>query len=135
MSGHSSPLLSKQILWPDAEIKEVVVDYDSVKIVVREATGSVKEVRCEGYIGYRVIGFWDEVVVERAEIKESGEMTSKCIEQLNSRLGQNWIDSGSPARNGRSFAELKVILGDGALLEVVAAKFTAGPMTAPLRRS
>jgi hypothetical protein len=72
-----------------------------------------------------MVGFWDEVVVERAEIIDADAFLQECVRSLEARYGQILPDTGSPARNRRSRRVLKVYLSDGAVLRVVAAEFAS----------
>jgi hypothetical protein len=122
MTGRSSvDLAFGQVLWPDSEIESIYVDYDAVSIKVLESTGSTKIVRARGYIGYSVIGFWDEVVIERAELFAQHPFIDACRDDITRRLGTIWTDSGCPSRNGRSWLALLVHLSDGSVIQVAAA--------------
>jgi hypothetical protein len=113
------------VLWPDAEIQSVHVDYDAVVIRLRESSGVERAVRCEGYISYALCGFWDEIVVCNAEVLESHSSIDGAVGALEDRLGSNVPESGNSLRNTRQWRALVVHLSDGASLEIVAAKFTA----------
>ena len=54
--------------WPDADLEQASLDYDAVVLRIRESTGHVKMVRCEGYIAFEMSGFWDEMIIESAEL-------------------------------------------------------------------
>jgi hypothetical protein len=127
MTGRSSSEESSfgSTLWPDAELRSVLVDYDSVSITIRESTGLVRNVRCEGYIGYSICGFWDEVVIDNAELTDQHEAIDRCIAAISRRLGSHWPETGNPARNTKNWKALIIRLSDGASLEIVAAEFTA----------
>ena len=113
-----------KVLWPDAILEHVAADYDAVVLRVRESTGRVRTIRCEGYVGYGVCGFWDEVVIERALVSTSHPFIERCTTSISGRLGDDWPESGNEARNTRKWKALVIHLLDGASLEVVAAKFT-----------
>jgi hypothetical protein len=115
--------LLTDILWPDAELDSASVDYDDVTITVRESTGRQRSIRCEGHIGYELCGFWDEVIVEHAELTEHDEIIERCIRELSQRLGTDWPETGNASRNDRSWKALIIHLSDGAALKIVAARF------------
>jgi hypothetical protein len=124
MTGRSRDAsVLNQVLWPDATLEYLAVDYDSVVLRVREATGQVRTIRCEGHIGYGLCGFWDEVIIERAEIAAEHPFIERCVSSISRRLGQGWIDSGNEQRNTRRWNALVVYLSDGSCLEIVAARF------------
>jgi len=68
-------------------------------------------------------GFWDEVVVERAEILCDDPFLQECVRSLEVRYGQKLPNTGSPERNRRSWNVLKIYLSDGAVLKIAAAAF------------
>lgn len=115
----------EHVLWPDATLEYVAVDYDSVVLRVRESTGQMRTIRCEGHIGYGLCGFWDEVIIERAEVTSTHPFIERCVSSISQRLGQGWIDSGNEQRNSRQWRALVVHLSDGSCVEIVAARFTA----------
>ena len=80
MSGHSSSgTVLEQVLWPDATLESVTADYDAVTLRVRETSGKIRTICCEGYIGYAMYGFWDEVIIERAEITTEHPAIDRCV--------------------------------------------------------
>jgi hypothetical protein len=122
MTGHSEAQNALySVSWPDAELREILIDYDRVRLHVREGSGQLVEVIVMGYIGYGVTGFWDEVVIERVELERDHASISRCVASLRRRFGDGPSDSGSPARNAGEWFALLVHFIDGAVLEVVAA--------------
>jgi hypothetical protein len=117
------------VLWADAELRGVRIDYDAIEMEVRESTGLVRIVRCEGYIGYSICGFWDEVVVERAELLDRHEFIDKCVKDIARRFGLEWPETGNAYRNAKTWRALVIHLSDGARLEVVASEFSSAQKT------
>lgn len=112
------------MLWPDATIKSVSADYDAVVLRLEESTGRQRVVRCDGYIGYALCGFWDEVIVSRAQLVDKHPSIDRALQSLSARLGSDPGDSGNVERNSRKWRALIVELSDGASLEIVAVGFT-----------
>jgi len=110
-----------KIRWPDAELENIAIDYESVSITVLESDGGIKVLRADGYVGCNLVGFWDEVVIECAELRESHPGLDACVESMQRRLGAAWTGSGSPARNTRNWFALVILLSDGCELVVFAA--------------
>lgn len=113
-----------QVLWPDASLEHVAADYDAVTLRIRESTGQARTIRCEGHIGFCLSGFWDEVIIERAELTLQHPFIERCVSSITRRLGEDWGDSGNEQRNTRAWKALVVHLSDGSCVEVVAARFT-----------
>lgn len=127
MVGHSSMIEFGKVRWVDAEILGVAIDYDTVSLRVRESDGALRTLRAWGYIGYSMNGFWDELIVERAEVLDAHERLDSCVDGIRRRLGSRWLDSGSESRNSRQWFALLVHFLDGSVLEVFAARLTVEP--------
>lgn len=107
-----------QVIWPDAELSRIEIDYEDLKLLVREGSGAVKRVTCKGYLGYELSGFWDEVIITAAEVTEGGSFLDRCLSGIARRLGVAPLPSGSEARNQERAMQLVVTLGDGCQLHV-----------------
>jgi hypothetical protein len=125
MRGPSNSPQIPNVLWADAEIGTITIDYGEVRIAVRESTGRQMIVACRGYIGYCGLGVWDEMVVERADCDPQDPFLAECLRGLRSRYGETLPETGSPERDRRSFNVLRVFLSDGVILKVAAAEFVA----------
>jgi len=112
------------VLWPDAELQTIKVDYDAVIITIQEATGATRTVRGEGYIGYQMCGFWDEIVLVRAELFDQHPAIDRCTDMLTRRMGSAWHVTGNQARNGRNWKALILHFSDESTFELVAAQFS-----------
>jgi len=123
MSGQSiqGAVAIHQVLWPDAELESVEIDYDCVTIVVRESTGQTKRIKCLGHIGYECLGIWDEAIIETATLSSVDSLIDCCIELIERRPGGLEAASGNPERNRRRWNLLSIIFIDGSELKVVAA--------------
>ena len=129
MTGLSENHPLQNVLWPDADIESITIEYEEVRISVEESTGRKMTVTCRGHIGYSMAGFWDETIVERADCDRKDPFLAECLRSLESRYGQKWSDTGSPERNLRSWNVLRIFLSDGAVLKIAAAQFIAEEST------
>lgn len=127
MTGRSeSDLALAHVLWPDATLEQVTVDYDTVVLRIRESTGTERTIRCEGHIALGLEGFWDEVIIEHAELVSKHPTIERATSSISRRFGTSWLDSGNEERNSRRWLALIVHLADGCSLQVVAARFCVG---------
>jgi len=125
MSGHSDPTSTHlNVRWPDSQVLGVSISYDAVEIRIRESGGRLLTVVAKGHIGTQLVGFWDEIVIEDADIVESHPFEEECLTSIAERLGWPAPDTGSPERNSRRFATLVLSLSDGTFFRCVAAQFT-----------
>ncbi len=122
MVGHSRAITSG-VLWPDAEIDSISIDFDELVIYLTESSQKKTVVRCKGYIGYTVLGFWDDVIVAKAQLHDSDDFLDACLHSLRQRYRDGLPDSGNPSRNRRTYQILEIQLIDGAVLKIAAADF------------
>ena len=64
-------------------------------------------------------------IVERADFDPEDEFLGECLRSIESRHPRGMSDTGSPARNRRSWNVLRIFLSDGAVLKGAAAQFVA----------
>ena len=107
-----------RVLWPDAHVDRLVIDFDDFKILLKPDAGQRLWLVCGGYVGYEVIGFWDEVIVESISVSDTGAFLDRCAARLTERLGDLPVASGSPARNARHLMQLDVKFIDGCQMTV-----------------
>ena len=113
------------VLWPDAEIQAVVVNYDAVVVSLRESTGRQVDLQCIGHIGVSIEGFWDEVVVDNADLVAAHPFMDRCLASLRERLGDELPPTGSPPRDAQDFTTLVITLSDRARILCTASEFKA----------
>lgn len=114
------------VLWADAAIQTLVVTYDAVIVSLRESTGREVSLRCVGHIGLSIEGFWDEVVIDSADLVPSHPFMDRCLASLRERLGDVLPPTGSPSRDTLEFSTLVITMGDGARILCTASEFAAG---------
>lgn len=107
-----------QVLWADSELCGLEVEYGDLCLIVRESTGGLKRVICEGSIGYELAGFWDEIVIASVEVMNEGAFLDLCLLNLKRRLGGAAPPSGSEARNREKTWQLVLIFDDANQLNV-----------------
>ena len=119
MTGHSSNILEGEtILWPDASLEEMAAGYEEFTIRVREEAGGRKVVRCLGYIGFQMVGFWDELIIEAATVHSNHSFIGECERRLESLP-----ESGAKTRAAKGNQLLEITLIDGCKLWVCANQF------------
>src|SRR5437879_2619003 len=85
MSGHSNNTIKGEtILWPDASLDRLDAGYEEFIVSVREDAGGTKMVHCLGYIGFQMVGFWDEVIIETATIHSNHPFIADCERRVKS---------------------------------------------------
>jgi hypothetical protein len=112
------------IVWTDATLVRITADYDAVTLFITEANAESREVRCEGYVSFGLSGFWDEVIIERADVLAEHPAIDAAWASITQRLGAQPQDSGNIARNQRRWSCLLIRFGDGCELTVVASSFS-----------
>jgi hypothetical protein len=123
MTGPSDPI--EGVRWTDSYLLSAEIGYDVVQLRLREPSGAAVLVSALGHIGVSLVGFWDETVIETADLVDDHPFAERCFSSIAERYGSGVPDSGSPERNVRSYRTLVVTLADGASLLVSAAEFEA----------
>jgi hypothetical protein len=119
MLGHSNNAIEGEvILWADASLEGIEAGYEEFTIRIREDTGSAKLLRCRGYIGFQVVGFWDEAIIETASLHSGHPFIAECERRLEALP-----ESGSLMRMATGNRLLEIILIDGCKLLVCANHF------------
>jgi hypothetical protein len=121
MNGRfNSDAFINEVLWSDSSIESVYGDYERFVIIIQESTGTRKEISCSGYIGYQLVGFWDEVIVQTAHLYYKHDFIDNCVKKTtNNPL----MDSGCEDRTLKELKLLEINLLDGVCLYVVGSKF------------
>ena len=109
-----------EISWPDATLVSITADYDAVILVIRESGRRLVRVVCDGHIGFELVGFWDETIIERANLDASGPFLARCLANVETRHGPSPPATGNAPRNGADAFQLVITLIDGAQLSVAA---------------
>ena len=118
MTGHSNFNLNA-VLWADAEIERMEIDYGDVLLTITESTDQERKISFKGYIGYSVAGFWDEIVIEKFLLHEKHPFLDSCIQQLEKKYGKNLPPSGDEARNKKEWLLSEICLSDGTSIFIV----------------
>jgi len=82
-------------------------------------------VTATGFIGFTVVGFWDETIIANAEFHRTHSAITRHLESIRARLGSRPPESGSIERNAFEWYALLIHLSDGATIEIVAATLSA----------
>lgn len=112
-----------QILWPDACLGSIRINYDQVVLVIEEYTGITKELICSGYIACSFSEVWDDLILEKATAFHTHEYLDKVLAKLEKRMKGEFWEAGSPDRNRKNWSVLSVNTLDGAELLVVATTY------------
>lgn len=119
MTGHfDNEIQGEPILWADASLNGIDAGYEELAISVREDIGISKTIRCLGYIGFQMVGYWDEVIIESSSLYSSHAFITECELRL-----QHMPESGCAARVANKNMLLEIILIDGCKLWVCASQF------------
>lgn len=119
MNDHFDDIIEgESILWPDASLEGVETAYEDFTIRVREETGGRKIVRCFGYVGFQLVGFWDEIIIESARFYTNHSFIEDCERRLNSLPA-----TGAKARTASGNRLLEITLIDDCKLWVCAPRF------------
>jgi len=108
------------ILWADASVEKFEADFDEFRVEVREDNSSRKLLRCLGYTDFQIIGFWDEMIIQRASVSTKHAFITECESQV---AGQS--KSGSEHRIAEGNRLLEIVFIDGCKLWICASRFVS----------
>lgn len=114
--------LVNEVYWPDAIVRDLVVDYDAVRISLDCVDNVTRRITAIGYIALSVVPLWDEMVVTQCGLATDSQLQHSALARLN-ESGIVRHDSGSLARNQRTFQTLTLVLADGSEVVVAAHDF------------
>lgn len=122
MEDWSPVAVVNEVYWPDAELRNIIVDYAAVRISLDCADGVRRLITADGYIALSLLPFWDELVVGQCTLTNDSQLQQAALARLagSEVFG---LDSGSPARNQREFRTLTIVLSDDSELVVAAHEF------------
>jgi hypothetical protein len=72
-----------------------------------------------GYIGYKVVGFWDETIVASGSVEYDHPFITERLDAARAKYGDKAWPTGSPARNRNNWSLLKIELIDGIEILIV----------------
>lgn len=110
------------MLFNDYCLERIEIEYDKVKIKV-SINDSCKELVCNGFIGIRYMGQWDENVISEMTVEDEDEF---CLENkkiikdndISELPGAGWMDI-----NGK-WKHIKIVLKDGVEIHIACKEFT-----------
>ncbi len=112
-----------RVLWPDASLESVSMDYDDVRVTVEQSNGRRAAVIGRGYIGAEVVGLWDEAIVKSANIAAEHPFRRRCERALAEQNRKDRRPSGSMIRNLDDKHVLEIELIDGCRILLCASRF------------
>ena len=123
MAGHLNEGAEKfdDVLWADAELVSIKTDYDCIIVKILDSNGTIQKLRCNGYIGYESIGFWDEMIISTAKILKSHKLIDNCLNSIRERYENVPPASGNKYRNMNNWKVVQIIFIDNHEINIVAA--------------
>jgi hypothetical protein len=123
MNGHfdnESQIAS--IRWPDATLLRIDARYEECVLHIRQDPGIETVIRCIGYVGLKLVGFWEEIIIKGAVIHGQHEFIEACEQRVRSLP-----ESGVPDRVATGNELLEIIFIDDCRLWVCAGRFIIAP--------
>lgn len=112
-------LTTHSLQWADSTIERVHLDFDAVRIDLRDHVGRSISIACEGYVTFQVSGVWDDMQVDGGEVVDEDPLIAAAAARLES---VSW-SSGNVERDSRALRLLRLALGSGGAVECVAPTF------------
>lgn len=122
MIGHLTNSDIYSVKWADSEIVSITINYDAVLIYLLESDGAAKTLICDGYIGYKTCGFWDEMIVESGSVKEDHPFIEECKQTIITKYKNDLPLTGNVTRNEQNWRMLEIKLIDNTMIFIVYGK-------------
>jgi hypothetical protein len=110
-------ILGEPILWPDSQFESAQADYEELVIRVRDDLKKRKVIRCLGYIGFQIVGFWDETIIESGQLYSAHAFLTRCEKRVKELPA-----TGSETRVATGNRLLEITFIDGCKLWVCASQ-------------
>lgn len=105
--------------WADWNLKKVEIDFEKVNIIVSDhEDGTLVAISCNDYIGLKIIGHWDEAIIEDIVVSEAGELIDQSIDVVKEKYGSNPVLGGGVKKIHDKWLQLEIRLIDGISLTV-----------------
>lgn len=124
MIGHLTNNDIYSIRWADSEIVSITINYDAVLIYLLESDGTAKTLICDGYIGYKTCGFWDEMIIESGSVKEVHPFIEECKQIIITKYKNVLPLTGNVTRNEQNWRMLEIKLIDNTTIFIVCGKLS-----------
>ena len=119
------------IYWPDSFVEYFRCGWDTDEFVLlvsedmpRGFPKSLKLVRCHGFIGLKIVGIWEEGIVETAQLYLSHDFITECETECEKRVQTEKTDRQSGERSVSGNRLLEILWIDGCRLWICAQRFS-----------
>ena len=109
--------------WSDCSIYKLEIDYETIIISISLSTDNILKLHCKDYIGYSFIGHWDESIIEKVIIDDSGTLINESLQEVKKRYGETPLLGGGTKKIDDNWYQLNIKLIDGNTLKVVCKDF------------
>lgn len=123
-SGDNEIIIRKvnQSSWVDWSIKNIIFGFDKISILIVDDGGDqLVNVSCEDFIGFEIVGYWDEGIIENINIETEGDLLTKSLNLIKRNYNNNPIPAGSKHLED-IWMQINIRLIDGMYIRVVCNK-------------
>ncbi|MFZ5640127.1 MAG: hypothetical protein ACOY4Q_05510 [Bacillota bacterium] len=111
--------------WEDWVLKKIEMDFDKIKIFVAYDEKTQVVITCKDFIGFQVIGHWDESTIEEIKIDSQGHLIEESIQMVKNLYGENPIPGGGIKNIYDNWVQLNLQFTDGIYVKIACKEIEA----------
>jgi hypothetical protein len=105
--------------WADWYLDKFEIDFESVLITITEPVGvGGLTICCKDYIGFSIVGHWDESVIEDINVTAYGSLVNESLYVIRSLYGENPLPGGGVKKVNDNWYQVDIKLIDGNIIKV-----------------
>ena len=115
--------------WVDWALDSLKVDYERIIIKLIYCSDSINKpdifatIQCGNFIGFSIIGHWDENIIEHIKIEPKGDLIDDSLRRVECLYGNSPLLGGGMKKIDNKWHQLNVRLIDGNVVKVACDNF------------
>lgn len=104
--------------WHDWLLDKFEINYDRVTISLLDDNEAILTINCSDYIGFSVVGHWDETVIEEIKVEAYGNLIDESLHVVKMLYSKNPLPGGGKKKIDDIWYQVNIKLIDGNIIKV-----------------
>lgn len=105
--------------WADWNLKKIEIDFEKITILVSNSEDeTLVNIICIGYVGFQIIGHWDEAIIEDIKVENEGNLINDSIKMVRKQYGDEPVVGGGVKNIDDTWFQVNIKLIDGIYIRV-----------------
>lgn len=104
--------------WADWKLKKLEINFETIEIRISGGSENTIYIYCNDYIGFSLIGHWDESVIDDIKVDTKGSLIDESLYTVKKLYGKSPLPGGGVKKINDSWYQLDIKLIDGNILKV-----------------